>query len=91
VLVGAMYMMPRVGVPGPQVGGALTRWHAHSDLCFATATGVIVGRLGVDGACPADSVNFPTPEMLHVWLVENPEGPFGEDMSPAALLKLLGE
>ena len=91
LLVGAMYMMPRVGVPGPPVGGALTRWHAHADLCFATTTGVIVGRLGADGACPVGAVNVATPEMLHVWVVENPEGPFGEDMSPQALLKLLGE
>lgn len=30
VLLGAMYLMPEPGVPGPRIGGCLTRWHAHS-------------------------------------------------------------
>ena len=30
VLLGAMYLMPGPGVPGLQIGGCLTRWHAHS-------------------------------------------------------------
>lgn len=32
VLLGAMYLMPEPGVSGPQTGGCLTRWHAHSRL-----------------------------------------------------------
>ena len=28
VLIGAMYVMPRAGMPGPAVGGCLTNWHA---------------------------------------------------------------
>lgn len=28
VLIGAMYVMPKAGVPGPAVGGCLTTWHA---------------------------------------------------------------
>ncbi len=30
VLLGAMYVMPEPGDPGPQIGGCLTQWHAHS-------------------------------------------------------------
>jgi hypothetical protein len=30
VLLGAMYLTPEPGVSGPQVGGCLTQWHAHS-------------------------------------------------------------
>ena len=30
-----------------------------------------------------------TAEMLHVWMVENPSGVFGEDMTPQTLLKAL--
>ena len=31
-----------------------------------------------------------TPEMLHVWLVDNPNGVFSDDMEPAALGGLAG-
>ncbi len=30
VLLGAMYLMPEPSAPGPQIGGCLTQWHAHS-------------------------------------------------------------
>ncbi len=30
VLLGAMYLMPESGASGPQIGGCLTQWHAHS-------------------------------------------------------------
>lgn len=29
VLIGAMYVMPKAGMPGPAIGGCLTHWHAH--------------------------------------------------------------
>ncbi len=30
--IGALYMMPEVGVHGPAIGGCLTHWHAHDSL-----------------------------------------------------------
>jgi hypothetical protein len=54
ILVGAMYLMPHPGVSGPQIGGCLTQWHAHSLL------------------------KWETPEMMHVWVVDVPAGPFDE-------------
>ncbi|MDP9388426.1 MAG: hypothetical protein M3Q48_11100, partial [Actinomycetota bacterium] len=75
-LLGGMYMMPP-GEPGPQVGGSLTRWHAHDDLCIDMAKVMVVRRNG-DGTCPAGSSVTLTPEMLHVWVVDYAGGPFGE-------------
>lgn len=50
--IGGMYVMPRYGMPGPQVGGCLTRWHEHAGLAGRLTTGGTQDR---------------TPEMLHVW------------------------
>jgi hypothetical protein len=88
VLVGAMYIMPRVGMPGPEIGGPLTSWHHHDNLCFNNLSGTVVA-LSISGTCPAGSTNRVTPDMLHVWLIENPNGPFDSNMSPSALQAVL--
>jgi hypothetical protein len=51
--VGGMYIMPQRGMPGPEIGGCLTRWHAHAGFGGRALT------LGT-----ADR----TPEMLHVYV-----------------------
>src|SRR5439155_5132521 len=71
-LVGVMYRMPSPDQPGPRVGGALTAWHAHDNLC--TANGRIVATT-TNGSCTHGTWSQ-TPEMLHVWLVDNPNGGF---------------
>lgn len=96
VLIGAMYIMPRLGMPGPEIGGSLTAWHHHDNLCFDRTTGVIVAfahdgssnSTDKSGTCPKGSSNRSTPEMLHVWLIDNPDGPFGSDMAPAVLASI---
>lgn len=96
VLIGAMYIMPKLGMAGPEIGGSLTVWHKHDNLCFDTTTGVIVAfardsssnSMDKSGTCPAGSSNRSTPEMLHVWLIANPGGPFNSDMSPDVLAAL---
>jgi hypothetical protein len=96
VLIGAMYIMPNLATPGPEIGGSLTVWHKHDNLCFDRTTGVIVAfahdgsasTIEKSGTCPAGSSNRSTPEMLHVWLIENPDGPFGSDMAPEVLASL---
>ncbi len=93
MLIGAMYIMPRPGMPGPQVGGSLTVWHQHSNLCFDKETNMIVAfrrsaffdRSDKSGSCPKGSSKGTTPEMLHVWIINNPGGPFGSDMDPDVL------
>ncbi|MGE0543714.1 MAG: hypothetical protein AB7R89_26420 [Dehalococcoidia bacterium] len=80
-LVGVLYRMPSPGQPGPRVGGPLTAWHAHDNLC--TANGRVVGKI-VNGRCTNGTLSI-TPEMLHVWLADNPNGVFSDDMEPTAL------
>ena len=60
----------------PDIAGPLTTWHDHDDLCFATSGGDLrVIGLAVDGRCAA-GILFQTPPMLHVWITEQPCGPF---------------
>jgi hypothetical protein len=76
-LVAAMYMLP----PGttlddvPDVGGALTQWHIHNNLCF-TEGGQVAGLTQSDGSCAAPLVKAPEQPMMHVWLTPHPCGPF---------------
>ena len=64
-LLGAMYLGPAPCVPGPDVGGPLTQWHAHDDLCLSD--GQVVGRTSASGRCAAGVHNPDTYFMLHVW------------------------
>ena len=94
-LIGAMYIMPRRGEPGPEIGGPLTVWHQHANICFDNVTGIAVAFVGQgddafetrdkSGSCPRGSTNKTTPLMLHVWLIDNPEGPFASTMAPEIL------
>lgn len=86
-LVGVMFLMPP-GQAGPRIGGALTAWHAHDNLCYSSTTGIIVALTDAAGKCPPGTAfRGASPEMMHVWLLDNPDGVFSEDMEPAALLK----
>ena len=57
----------------PDVAGDLTEWHIHTNLCWSR--GGIAGT-NDSGTCPAGSINAVTPPMLHVWVIDNPDGPF---------------
>ena len=76
-LVAAMYMM----TPGaslsdvPDIGGPLTQWHIHNNLCF-TAAGRVAALTGADGSCPDSLVKGPATPMIHVWIVPHRCGPF---------------
>jgi len=89
ILLAAMYIAHRIGQPGPDIGGPLTLWHSHSNLCYSSRTNLIDAFTDKDGNCPAGSFNSGTPEMLHVWVVDNPNGPFSTDMNPQALVQYL--
>ncbi|HZB70794.1 MAG TPA: hypothetical protein VE395_01580 [Acidimicrobiales bacterium] len=84
-LAAAMYMAP-AGTPDdevPDVGGPITQWHIHNNLCYSPATMVdgapqrrVVG-LTRDGTCrPGGEFLSPHAPMLHVWVVEHECGPF---------------
>jgi hypothetical protein len=81
LLVGGMYMEPK-GVHGPAIGGSLTPWHAHDDLCLDPVKGIATSQTAA--GCPAGSAVGVTGEMMHVWNIEYPGGPFAE-LDPVAL------
>ena len=64
-LLGAMYLGPAPCTPGPDIGGPLTQWHAHDNLCLSD--GQVVGRTSTAGTCAAGVHNTSTYFMLHVW------------------------
>ena len=84
ILLGAMYIM---GGPqnGPQVGGALTRWHSHLVTCVNGRKTIAGFGVQLRGTCdPATWQDTYTAQMLHVWVVPYPGGVFSDDLSEAA-------
>jgi hypothetical protein len=76
-LVAAMYMAE----PGttldtvPALGGPLTQWHIHNNLCF-TASGQVAGLTNAEGTCDPPLVQPEAVPMIHVWIVPHECGPF---------------
>ena len=84
ILLGAMYIEDGP-TNGPQVGGSLTRWHAHLVVCDGGKPTVAGFGVQLRGACdPATWHDRYTAQMLHVWVVPYPGGPFSDDLSAAA-------
>lgn len=76
-LLGAVFQMPRAGMPGPTPGGPITRWHAH-DVCL-TLLPPSYEVVDVYGTCPLFSVALTVGEMMHLWVIDHPGGPFNDD------------
>lgn len=84
-LEAAMYMAP-AGTPDaevPDVGGPITQWHIHNDLCYSPVRmvdgapqRVVVGLTSGPGQCSRGEYLSPQAPMLHVWTVERECGPF---------------
>ncbi len=76
-LVAAMYM----ATPGttletvPDIGGALTQWHIHNNLCF-NGQGHVAGLTQGDGSCRPPLVKGEELPMIHAWIESRPCGPF---------------
>lgn len=87
ILTGAMYFVNNLSHNGSQVGGPLTIWHYHKSQenrqnCLLNNTLVVKkgSFLKDDGDnCPYQISNR-TPQMLHVWLIDHPEGQFATRM-----------
>jgi hypothetical protein len=78
--VAAMYALPFGSNFGdvPDVGGPLTQWHVHRDLCLSDnpEQRLVVGLVALDGKCGPGTTKAGDTPMLHVWSIPNPCGPF---------------
>ncbi|MDQ3897738.1 MAG: hypothetical protein M3326_10960, partial [Actinomycetota bacterium] len=59
----------------PDVAGPLTVWHDHQDLCW-DPSGLRLAGVVLNGRCFPGGTFRATPPMLHVWLDDQPCGPF---------------
>ena len=90
VLVAAVYLMNRGGEPGIAVGGCLTQWHAHDNLCSSDpANGMITGLQAPGRPCPPGQVPWAAPAMLHTWVITVPGGPFAHRVDATAVYRQL--
>ena len=72
ILLGAMYLMGG-SANGPQVGGGLTRWHSHLEVCRGNRIIVAGFNVALRGQCdPSTWKDTYTTQMLHVWVVPLP-------------------
>src|SRR5258705_8091897 len=78
--VAAMYALPLGSsfADVPDVGGALTQWHVHRNLCLTDdpQQRLVAGVISENGACPAGTTKAGDTPMLHVWTIPNQCGPF---------------
>ena len=83
-LLGFMFLTSGPRLEGPQLGGPLTVWHYHifaRPVCYRKGL-LPVGEplIGPHATCPEGVPQQRSPEMLHVWLVDRPGGPFATPM-----------
>jgi hypothetical protein len=89
-----MFIAEPTAPQGPLIGGALTSWHVHTNLCVDDARGTALDA-GPHSTCPPGSSIKPTAQMLHVWTRPYPGGPFadltqaGADQAEKALKKMV--
>ena len=81
-LVSAMYMLGDEYTleTVPNIGGKLTQWHIHNDLCFdrdpmVHGSARVVGVTSENGPCTR-GIKLHEYPMIHVWLTPHPCGPF---------------
>lgn len=79
-LVSAMFMLPTGTTLAdvPELGGPLTQWHIHDDLCFSDdpVSPHVAGITNVGGECRPPTTKLEPVPMIHVWIVGHPCGPF---------------
>jgi hypothetical protein len=75
-LVAAMYMMNSGDTLAdvPELGGKLTQWHVHDNLCFTGPR--VVGLTDAEGQCPPGQTKGEETPMIHVWIEPHACGPF---------------
>jgi hypothetical protein len=90
-LVGFMFFARTPTEHGPQIGGPSTVWHFHK---WSVAQCMVHDLLDVgwalDGECEEGVPSHRSAEMLHVWLVDRPNGPFSTAMQLNEILDMEG-
>lgn len=87
-LAGLMFYTRSPREIGPQPGGPLTLWHYHvwsHKSCLLRGL-LITGLPDEHGACERGIPTHRSPEMIHIWLVDHPLGPFSTSMYLEPLL-----
>ncbi len=83
LLVGFMFFTRTLEEHGPTPGGSLASWHYHPwtgrGYC-AEGSILPVSRPDGQGRCPQGAHVARSAEMLHVWFVDHPLGPFADAM-----------
>jgi len=87
VLLGAMFQMKNIGNFGPDPGGPLTAWHQHQNICF-TPFGFEFSLMTPTATCPLGAIDITASPMLHVWIVDNPGGPFAVDIDEKVVKRI---
>ena len=79
-LVAAMYMLPDEYTLDtvPDLGGPLTQWHIHDNLCYTPdpVAPKVAGLRAPGGDCRQGLVPGNENAMIHVWIVPHECGPF---------------
>jgi hypothetical protein len=75
-LVAAMFMMDKGKTLAdvPELGGKLTQWHVHDNLCFSGPR--VAGLTDAQGNCAQGLTKGDATPMIHVWIEPHPCGPF---------------
>ncbi len=62
----------------PNIGGALTQWHIHNNLCYTDDPEHprVAGLTDANGGCRPPLVKHDPAPMIHVWITPHPCGPF---------------
>ncbi len=89
-LAGLMFLAAP-GTHGPQIAGPMAVWHFHlwkHKLCLWQ--GLLVDGLADGDECPDGVASHRSPEMLHLWFFDHPQGMFatGMDLEPFEVKQL---
>jgi hypothetical protein len=79
----AFMFLARPDEHGKQIGGPLTIWHFHAwskPQCLRERR-YIVAASDNNNRCSEGVASYRSPEMMHVWLVTHPDGPFAGSMA----------
>ena len=82
-LAGFMFFTNDARERGPQFAGMLTLWHYHvfaRPRCVLERGMVSLGFRPLNGPCPEGEPQHRSPEMIHTWLIDHPQGPFATSM-----------